>query len=181
MKPILTTLIVGAALASAAAQAATLAGVRLEPTLRVNGETLALVSCGVRDTMWIDHYAAGLYLPKGDSPKTVQDGRRAKAVRMKVIQARFLPDNIPEKWRGALKSELKHEPMVQVREAYDRIEDGDVVTFTYVPQQGVTMSVNGKTVVNTPGHAVIDSILKAWSGKDPTTGKLNRLTLEHPC
>ncbi|HEX6267253.1 MAG TPA: chalcone isomerase family protein [Burkholderiales bacterium] len=181
MNTITTMLIAGAALASAAAEAATLAGVRLEPTLQVGGQTLALASCGVRDTLWIDHYAAGLYLPKGDSPQTVQDGSRPKAVRMKVIQARFLPDNIPEKWRGALKSELRHEPMVRVREAYDRLADGDVVTFAYGPQQGVTMSVNGKTVVNTPGHAVIDSILKAWSGKDPVTGKLNRLTLEHPC
>lgn len=180
MKRWIAGMALGAALA-VAAEAATLAGARLPPTLRVASHTLELVSCGVRDTMWIDHYAAGLYLPKGDSPQAAQDERRPKAVRMKVIQARYLPDNIPQKWRRALKTELQHEPMVQVRQAYDRLSDGDVVTFSYVPQAGVTMSVNGKQIVNTPGHAVIDSILEGWSGKDPTTGKLNRLTLEHPC
>ena len=177
MKP----LFVAAALIAVTAQAATLAGVRLEPSVQAGGQTLELVSCGVRNTLWIDHYAAGLYLPKGDDPNAAQDDRRAKAVTMKVIQARYLPENIPEKWRDALKRELQHEPMVQVRQAYDRLSDGDVITFTYVPNKGVTMSVNGETVINTPGHAVIDSILKAWRGKDAITGKLNRLTLEHPC
>lgn len=43
-----------------AAAAATLAGVQLDPTMKVAGRTLELVSCGVHDTLWIDHYVAGL-------------------------------------------------------------------------------------------------------------------------
>lgn len=164
-----------------AAAAATLAGVQLDPTMKVAGRTLELVSCGVRDTLWIDHYVAGLYVPQGQPPEAADDAKRAKAVRIKVLEARYLPEDVPEKWRGALKSELRHEPMMQVREAYDRLSDGDLVTFTYVPQQGVTMQVNGGTVVQTPGHAVIDSILEAWEGKDPISGKPHRLSLEHPC
>lgn len=113
--------------------------------------------------------------------QAVQDGRQPKAVRLKVIEARYLPQNIPQKWRGALDRELQHEPMMRVRKAYDRLGDGDVVTFTYVPQKGVTMSVNGRARVHTEGHTVIDSILQAWSGKDAISGKLNRLALEHPC
>lgn len=175
------SLCIAAAFIAATAEAATVGGVRLEPTLQAGGRTLQLASCGVRDTLWIDHYAAGLYLPKSEDAQAARDNRRAKAVKLKVIQARYLPDSIPEKWRGALKRELQHEPMVKVRQAYDRLSDGDEVTFTYVPDKGVTMSVNGDTVINTPGHAVIDSILKAWSEEDPITGKLNRLTLEHPC
>jgi hypothetical protein len=43
------------------------------------------------------------------------------------------------------------------------------------------MRVNGEVIVRTPGHAVIDSILQAWSGDSPALDKLGRLTLEHPC
>lgn len=169
-----------AALAGSAA-AVELAGVDLEPALEVAGERLELVSCGVRDTLWMDAYAAGLYVPPGASVGATRDERRAKAVRMKIVEARYLPANIPEKWRGTLQSELARDPMARVRRAYDRLGDGDVVTFTYLPAQGVTMAVNGKPLVQTPGHEIIDQILAAWSEKDPISGKLHRLRLEHPC
>ncbi len=165
----------------AAAPAVTLAGVHLEDSLRVGRQTLQLASCGVRDTLWIDHYVAGLYLPPGSSIQAAKDPRKAKAVRLKVVNARYLPGNIPDKWRGALSTELRHEPMMRVRRAYDGLSDGDVATFTYTPRNGVTMAVNGKTLVHAEGHAVIESILKAWAGKDPIAGKLHRLELQHPC
>lgn len=164
-----------------AAAAATLADVHLPPTMSVGGRELELVACGVRDTLWIDHYVAGLYVPKGESPRTAKDGRRPKAVRMQVVQSAFLPSSIPERWRRALQSELAQEPMQRVRRAYARLGDGDVVIFGYVPEEGVTMQVNGTLVVRAPGHALIDSILHAWAGKDAISGKLQRLALEHPC
>ena len=168
------------ALVSAAA-AATLAGVQLAPSLELGGRKLELVSCGVRDTLWIDHYAAGLYVPYGSSAHAARDAGAAKAVRLKVIQARYLPERVPEKYREALQRELAREPMVKVRRAYDRLSDGDVVTFTYLPTEGVTMLVNGRQVMQAPGHDAIESILEAWSEKDPISGKLHRLRLEHPC
>jgi hypothetical protein len=43
------------------------------------------------------------------------------------------------------------------------------------------MSVNGKQITQVPGHSLIDSILDAWAEKDPISGKLHRLRLDHPC
>ena len=166
---------------AANATAAELGGVRLEPNLNVGNQPLTLVSCGVRDTLWMDAYAAGLYVPPGTDTQATRDPKRPKAVRLKIINATYLPDNIPEKWRSTLQQELKREPMASVRGAYDRLSDGDVVTFAYLPDNGVSMSVNGKQIVQTPGHALIDSILDAWAEKDPVSGKLHRLTLNHPC
>lgn len=161
--------------------AATLAGVHLAPTLSVAGQALQLVSCGMRETLWIDHYAAGLYVPPGASAQVARDAKHPKAVRLKIIEARYLPEKIPEKWRGALNSELEREPMVRVRRAYGALREGDEVTFTYAPQEGVTMQVNGRAVMRASGHGVIDAILEAWAGEDPVSGKLSRLSLEHPC
>lgn len=176
-------LLLAFALATAwrAAAAATIGGVEMPGTLQVGERVLVLASCGVRDSLWIDHYAAGLYLPSGETTRAVQDQRRAKAVRLHVIEARFLPDRIPEKWRTALNRELAEEPMLRVRAWYEKLSDGDQITFAYRPGEGTTMQVNGRTVVQTPGHAVLDSILKAWAAKDPVSGKLQRLALEHPC
>lgn len=163
------------------AAAATVGGVELPPQMPVSGKRLELVSCGVRDTLWIDHYAAGLYVPPGGSTQAAADPKRPKAVKMKVINAQYLPERIPEKWRKALNSELAREPMVRVRKAYGNLRDGDEVTFTYVPKDGTTMTVNGKVVTDGLGHDIIDSILSAWAEGDPVSGKLHRLELEHPC
>ena len=52
-----------------AATARTLADVQLPPHARLGDRQLALSSCGVRDTLWIEHDVAALYLPSG-SPMT---------------------------------------------------------------------------------------------------------------
>lgn len=169
------------AVSAVAAAAVLLAGVRLERTLTVGGTTLNLLSCGVRDTMWIDHYVTGLYVAPGGSALAARDPSAPKAVLLKIVQARFLPARIPEKWRAALQRELEREPMARVRRAYSGLADGDVVTFAYLPDDGVTMSVNGHAVIRTPGHGVIDSILDAWAEKDPISGRLQRLVFSNPC
>ena len=178
------TAVIGLAMALAVAfpaRAAKVGGVELTDALEVSGHRLELASCGVRDTMWIDHYAAGLYVPSGAGAKAAADAKQATAVRMKIINARYLPGDIPAKWRGALDRELGHEPMMRVRRAYDKLQDGDVVTFSYVPSQGVTMQLNDRKVIDVGGHAVIDSILAAWRGRDPIGEKLHRLALHHRC
>lgn len=88
-----------------------LAGVELEESILLNSKPLTLSSCGVRDTLWIEHYAAGLYVPPGTSAQVVRDPNYPKAVRMKFIDGRYLPERIPEKWRGVLQRELKADPL----------------------------------------------------------------------
>ena len=169
------------ALCHAAAQAATVQGIEIPDRLIAGNHEFELMSCGVRDTLWMDAYAAGLYMPAGASPQATRDERRPKAVRLKVIHAKYLPADIPEKWRNALEHELARDPMMRVRQAYGRLSDGDAVTFLYLPDDGVTMSVNGRFVARSPGHALIDDILDAWAGEDSISGKLHRLRLDHPC
>ena len=61
------------------------------------------------------------------------------------------------------------------------MSDGDVATFAYLPDRASRRALNGKQITQTPGHCLIDSILDAWAEKDPVSGKLHRLRLEHPC
>lgn len=163
------------------AGAVTLAGVQLAAALETEAGVLELVSCGVRDTLWIEHYAAGLYVPAGGSIHAASDPRRAKALRMHVIDARYLPGDLPEKWRIALLGELDRASMSRVRAAYRTLGDGDVLTILYVPRQGVTMWRNDDLVVHTPGHGVIDSILRTWRDGEPIAQKLDRMGAEHRC
>lgn len=167
--------------AAPVAAQAVVAGVSIPEVLRAGDRILTLASCGVRDTLWIDHYVAALYLAAGASLGAVQDPAQPKAVRIEIITARYMSDDVPEQWRAPLAQELSREPMSRLRNAYRNLAAGDVVVLAYDPGVDVSMRVNGRTVVRTPGHDAIDAILGAWAEEDPISMKLQRLKLENPC
>lgn len=180
--PALLAMILAFALALAQpAQADSTARAHLPSTFGGDGRILQRVSCGTRDTLWIDHYVAGLYIPRGANIGVVRDPAGAKAVVIRMINTRYLPDSIPEKWLEALQRETPPEPLARVRRAYRQLSDGDVMTIAYRPQTGVAIGVNGRRVAQVRGHAVIDAILQAWAEEKTVAEKLQKLSIEHPC
>lgn len=178
---------VAAALSAAAllvappAPGATLAGVNIVPLIQSPAGVLQAVACGVRDTLWIEHYVAALYVPRGESLHAVRDDAYAKAVRLHIVDASHLPDEIPEKWRTALETKLDASSMRAMRSSFAALRNGDVVTILYTPRHGVTMTVNERRVVRARGHAAIDAVLTAWTEEEPLQSRLERLRREHPC
>ncbi|MBI2206511.1 MAG: chalcone isomerase family protein [Candidatus Rokubacteria bacterium] len=161
--------------------ALTVASMQFPPTITVGDHRLALVSCGVRDTLWIDHYVAALYLPRGAPPAAVMDATVPKAVRLYIVNAAFLPDDIPEKWRPALERHLDADALARVRAAYRTLVDGDHVMIAYERDRGLSMLVNGAVVATASGHALVDALLEVWAEREPARPKLDRLIRTHPC
>ena len=166
----------------AIAAAATIAGSQLAGVVdSQDGKPLELVSCGVRHTLWIEHYAAGLYVRSGTQVRSVRDPQEAKAVRLHMIDTRYLPKQIPKKWRTALERELEPDAMARVNRAYSSLSNGDEVTISYAPRGGIELRVNERVLARAPGHGVIDSILSEWAQGDPLEQRLARLARDHPC
>jgi hypothetical protein len=157
------------------------AGVQLAPTLKTDAGALTLLVCGVRDTLWVDHYVAALYVAPGASTQAVLDPAAPKAVRMHMVDSRYLPRDLPKKWREPLRKGLEQQAYAHVRAAFSQLGDGDVVTITYMPQEGVNMRVNGRTLATAQGHNVIDSILAAWAEREPVAQKLKTLAANNSC
>ncbi len=169
-------------LVAGAAAAKVVAGVDLPGTISVAGQALALASCGVRDTLWIEHYVAALYLRPGEpATAAMLDAGEPKAIVLHVVRGASLPEQIPQAWREPLRQELERDPLARVRAAYGALGNGDRVRVTYAPADGVSMAVDGREVVAAPGHDLIGSMLRTWAEGDPLSGKLQRLLLEHPC
>lgn len=162
-------------------QARVIAGVDLPDEVEVAGQALALRSCGVRDTLWVEHYVAAVYLPP-DIPaaSAMVDSNQPMVILLHITSTSMLPEQVPEQWREPLRKELSDEPLSKVREAYSSLTVGDRVRLDYSPKAGVGMSVNG-TMVTTMSRGLIDSMLRTWAGEDQLTGKLQRLLLKHPC
>jgi hypothetical protein len=168
----------GAALPSFAT---VVAGVRLDPVVQTPAGALALLACGVRNTLWIRHYIAALYAPAGSSAQVVADPRTPKVVRMHVVEDRFLPNDVPEKWREPLERELPAREMQKVREVFAKLSSGDVLTVTYLPRRGVSLRVNGRDVGQVEGHSVVDAILTTWAENEPLSDRIERFASKSRC
>jgi Chalcone isomerase-like len=175
-------LLLAALLFPETAVARSIAGVDLPNQVKVDGHVLALRSCGVRDTLWVEHYVAAMYLP-ADAPAApaMLDPDSPMAILLHITSTAMLPEDVPEQWREPLRKELSSEPLSKVREAYSRLSVGDRVQLNYSPKAGVIISVNGTVVSETASRSLIDSMLRTWAGKDPIAGKLRRLLLKYPC
>jgi hypothetical protein len=178
---LLAALLACSAVSAASRALAFIAGVEIPARLTVAGRTLELASCGVRDTLWIDHYVAALYVPRGSAIEAVRDSARPKAVIIRIVEARYLPEQIPAKWLEALEREVAPERLTRVKEAYRRLQTGDSVSIEYAPRQGTLMRINTRMVARLPGQRLIDSILVAWADGDDIDTKLRQLGAEHPC
>jgi hypothetical protein len=159
----------------------TFEGVYLPERLKLQSHVLELAACGVRDTLWIEHYVTAVYVKRGESLQALRRDDQPKAVALHVVEDRYLPDEIPTKWRAALERALTPTAMANVRQAYRSLRNGDIASVSYAPRRGVVLSVNGEPIVRTADHAVISSILKAWAADEPVVAKLERLQREHGC
>ena len=167
----------GSLLAVAATGALALPGV-----LQIGDQVLAAASCGLRETLWIDHYAATLYVRPGDAAEAVLlDARRAKALEIQILNKTFMPAEIPRKYRRALETDLDERTMSRLSSAYRALRPGDVVTIAYLPARGVSLSVNRELVAATPAHRVVESILATWADGRPVDQHLRVMLAKHPC
>ena len=95
------------------------AAIQVPSGLRVGSETLPARSCATRDTLWIHHYAAALYLPQRAAPEiALQDPQQPKALHVQILSKSFLPRDLPKKWNQALQAELDRSSFNAVQNAW---------------------------------------------------------------
>jgi len=158
------------------------AAVQVPSGLRVGSETLPVRSCATRDTLWIHHYAAALYVPQRAAPEVaLQDPQQPKALHVQILSKSFLPRDLPKKWNQALASELDGGAMNAIRSAWQQVSVGDRVTIAYAPGPGVTLQLNERVVARSPKHDVVNALLKTWADGEPVPQRVNQTVAKHPC
>ena len=164
------------------AWSAQVAGVTVPPTETVQGRQLRLVGCASREMLWMNLYALSLYLPRPmDDASAILGESMPKLLRLDVTYDGRVPNGLPEDWASRLREEVSREFLRTLRGLYNDLRGGDTVRIAYVPGEGTTLSVNGRTVVSRPGGALMDSMLELWIGQDPVSGDVKRLLLSGSC
>jgi hypothetical protein len=174
-----------APLSMQAAQAAEVAGVKLDDTARVANQELKLNGAGVRYKVIFKVYAAGLYLAdKKTSTPDVLAAPGAKRVTL-VMMRDLTNEELGQAFMAGLKknSSLQERgkfvtQMMQFGEMFASIPElkkGDVITTDWIPGAGTVSSHNGKKISGPlPDVAFYNALLKIWLGDSPADAQLKQ-------
>ncbi len=187
----LTVLMAGAALvaalASPKAQAAEVAGVKLDDTAKVAGQSLVLSGAGLR-TKVIKLYVLGTYFNKKETTQAGVLGNSA-AKRFEIVMLRdFSGDEFGVAFLAGINKNLDKDekaklftPLAKLGEAFERIgglKKGDVVIGDWIPGQGTVMTLNGKAVTEPFSDPLFyNAVLRIWYGDKPAEVSLKKSLL----
>ncbi|HEY7027706.1 MAG TPA: chalcone isomerase family protein [Gemmatimonadales bacterium] len=162
---------------SSADSTQTLSGVTMPETVTVNGIDLVLNGMALRKKMVFKVYVAGLYLPSKTSDAEAILG----ADEPRQIVLHFLRGVDKGKMCGAWKESLENnspEASPDVKEKFttlcsymDDIDKNQQMIFTYLPEQGTSIEVNGAAKGTLEGKEFADALFRSWIGPKPGPGE----------
>lgn len=162
-------------LAVVTADAATLAGVKIEDQVSVNNQNLVLNGAGLRKKLMFKVYTGALYLPaKQNNEAAIIAADTSRRMVMHFLM-NVDKNKIADAWTEGLVNTPNASP--EVKTAFntlaswmDDMKEGQRITMTYVPGTGTTVEVGGKSKGTLPGKATADAILNTWIGAKPGPG-----------
>ena len=189
MKYLSALLVTGSlTLASVAALAVEVAGVKMEEVSKLGNTELKLNGAGVRTKVVFKVYVAGLYLP--EKKNTVADilavtgPRRMMLVMMRDIDANDfgqsfttgLNDNVDAAEKKKIVDQTAQ--FGQMFANLPSVKKGDVLLVDWVPGVGTVSSLNGKKLGEAiPDIAFYNAVLKIWLGDKPVDKSLKPLLI----
>jgi hypothetical protein len=154
----------------------TVAGVKLDDTVSVNGQNLVLNGAGIRKKFFIKVYVGALYLTAKQSDAAAI--LAADAPRRMVMHFVYSvgKDKIAEAWEEGLRDNTPT-ASAEVKANFktlaswmEDIKDGQEVVLIYLPGNGTAVVVNGHAKGTLAGKATADAILATWIGPKPGPG-----------
>lgn len=168
---------------STPAPAREVAGVKVEESASVGGQTLALNGAGIRKKFVVKVYVGALYVASPSSdPEAIVAADAPRLVRM-VFLRDVGKDSILGAFRdgfdansGDQAAQAKAD-LERVAGAIPDLRKGAEMLVTYVPGEGTTLSATGGGTATVPGKAFADALLRNWLGTKPADADLKKAML----
>lgn len=160
-------------------------GITFENKQQIEGYNLVLNGAGVRDKLWIDLYAAGLYL----SEKNYEAAEIIKADEPMAVRLHILSSLISsKKMIKAVEEGFEHathghnEPLKDrinqfIRFFENKIKKGDVFQMLYKPGIGVVSFKNGEKKGTVTGLDFKKALFGIWLSDKPADDDLKKAML----
>ncbi len=170
----------------APAQAAEVAGVKLEDTasIEAGAPPLVLNGAGIRKKFYVKVYVGALYLPKKASTvDAILADPGPKRVLMHFLYKKVEREKLTEGWDEGFKSNSAAE-MEKLRARLDDFNKfftdavaGDVILLDYQPGTGTRVTIKGAVKGTIPGADFNAALLKVWLGGSPVDSGLKQAML----
>lgn len=171
-----------------AAQAADVAGAKLDERVHVGRAELVLNGAGVRRTFFRKVYLVALYLAeRNSSPVAVYALPGPKRIRIVLLRdvaatklvdalSDAIHDNSTRSERAALSGRVQ--TLTELLLRLKRGARGDVITFDWLPDAGTAIGVNGQPHGHPiPGEDFYRALLRCWLGERPASNGLRSALL----
>ena len=172
-----TALVAVLALPSVAVAQQEIAGVTLPATVDAGGHQLVLNGGALRKKAVFKVYVAGLYLPaRSQDANAILAADEPRELRMQFVRD-VGKDKMCEAWEESLKNNTPDADstlQAEFKELCGWMQDlkkEDVMTFTYVPGTGTSVTVAGQAKGSIAGKPFADALFRSWIGPKPGPGE----------
>ena len=157
-------------------------GVKLPATQKFESHTLHLNGAGVREKLWIDLYAAGLYLEKKTSnAEEVLNSDKPMAIKLHIVSKLITSDKMVEavtegfeKATNGNTAPIQDEINTMLGFFKEDIKKHDVFDLVYVPSRGVVALKNGKERGVVQGKEFKKALFGIWLSNRPADDDLKK-------
>jgi hypothetical protein len=160
-------------------------GAILPATESFHGETVALNGAGVREKLWIDLYAAGLYLnEKTSDANVVLNAEKPMAIKLHIVSKLISSDKMInavtegfEKSTNGNIAPIQSEINTLIGFFREDIKKNDVFDLVYLPSKGVVAYKNGEEKGVVPGKEFKKALFGIWLSNRPADDNLKEQML----
>ncbi|NJW52741.1 chalcone isomerase family protein [Salinimicrobium oceani] len=150
-------------------------GVTLPATENFDGHTLQLNGAGVREKLWIDLYAAGLYLnQKNRNAEEILNSDKPMAIKLHIVSKLITSDKMVdavtegfEKSTNGNTAPIQNEINTILGFFKEDIKKNDIFDLVYVPSKGVVAYKNGKEKGVVKGKEFKKALFGIWLSNRP--------------
>ncbi len=144
---------------------------------KFEGVDLKLNGAGMREMLWIDLYAGGLYLQeRSNDPRAILDADETMAIKLDIVSGfvtqkkmiKAVKDGFNKATFGNTKS-LDERIIKFIKFFHEPIVKNDVFDLVYVKEVGVKAFKNGKELGIIKGRDFKYSLFKIWLGDEPAS------------
>ncbi len=155
-------------------------GAVLPATETFYGETIILNGAGVREKLWIDLYAAGLYLnEKSSEADRVLNDEKPMAIKLHIVSKLISSDKMIsavtegfEKSTNGNTAPIQKEIDTLISFFKEDIKENDIFDLVYIPSKGVVAYKNGKEKGIVPGKDFKKALFGIWLSNNPADDDL---------
>lgn len=160
-------------------------GVNLPDSETFQNQTLTLNGAGVREKLWIDLYAGGLYLTKKSSDASaIVSANDPMSIKLHIVSKLITSDKMMDAVNEGFENSTggKTKPLAAKIEKFqsffmEEIKKNDVFDIVYLPTEGVICYKNNKELGTIEGMDFKKALFGIWLSNKPADDDLKEAML----